>query len=185
MKKLTLIVSIMMALLILVAGPMTALAQDDGEAETDHPKSFWEGSLAIVAPRIAPVGEEISMTVFLRANQEPFPDAGVWALTREKAEVLKEELAALREGNNLASSDTDLESIISVHGTFLGRTDERGKLYHAFDEAGHYMLAAVKKHYFPGFTGINIGTRPRALGIEAPRRAPVGEEVTIIAFQRR
>ncbi len=185
MKKLTLIISVLMALLILVTGPMTALAQDDEEAEVDYPKSFWEGSLAIVAPRIAPVGEEISMTVFLRANQEPFPDAGVWALTKERAEVLKEELAVLREGNNLASSDTDLEGIISIHGTFLDRTDEDGKLFHAFDEVGHYMLAAVKKHYFPGFTGINIGTLPRALGIEAPRRAPVGEDVTITVFQRR
>ncbi len=81
MKKLTLIISVLMALLILVTGPMTALAQDDEETEADSPKSFWEGSLAIVAPRIAPVGEEISMTVFLRANQEPFPDGGVWALT--------------------------------------------------------------------------------------------------------
>jgi hypothetical protein len=184
MKKLTLIVSVLMVLLILVAGPMTALAQDDDETEASHPKSFWEGSLAIVAPRIAPVGEEISMTVFLRANQEPFPGAGVWALTKERAEVLRKELATLREGNNLASAATDLESIVSVHGIFIGRTGEDGRLYHAFDEAGHYTLAAVKKHYFPGFTGINVGMRPRGLGIDAPRRAPVDEDVTITVFQR-
>jgi hypothetical protein len=185
MKKLSLIVSVLMAMLILVAGPMTALAQDEGETEVDHPKSFWQGSLAIVAPRMAPVGEEISMTVFLRINQEPFTGAGVWALTKEQKEVLREELEALREGNNLASMDTDLESIVSVHGTFIGRTDEDGKLYHAFDEAGHYALAAVKKHYFPGFTGINIGMRPKGLGIEAPQRAPVSEDVTMTVFQRR
>ena len=185
MKKTTVILSILMALLTLVIGPMTVLAQSDDEVAADRPGSFWEGSLAIVAPRIAPVGQEISMTVFLRANQEPFPGAGVWAITKERAEVLREELATLREQNGLASADTDLEGIISIHGTFLGRTDENGKLYHTFDEAGHYLLATVKKHYFPGFTHINIGTLPRALGIEAPRRAPVGEDVTINVFQRR
>jgi len=185
MKRTTIIISALMALLILIMGPMTALAQSDEATDAARPKPFWKGSLAIVAPRLAPVGQEISMTVFLRVNQEPFPDAGVWALTRERAEVLKEELAALREQNGLASADNDLEDIISIHGTFIGRTDENGKLYHTFAEAGHYLLAAVKKHYFPGFTRINIGTLPRALGIEAPRRAPVGEDVTMTVFQRR
>ena len=35
MKKLTLIISVLMALLILVGGPMTALAQDDEETEAE------------------------------------------------------------------------------------------------------------------------------------------------------
>jgi len=184
MKKTAIIISVLMALLVLVTVPMTALAQSDENAEVERPKPFWKGSLAIVAPRIAPVGQEVSMTVFLRANQEPFPGAGVWAITRERAEALQEELAALREAGSLASADTDLEGIFSIHGDFLGRTDGKGKLYHSFDEAGYYLLVAAKKHYFPGFTRINVGMRLLALGIDAPRRAPVGEEVTMTVFQR-
>ena len=147
-KKWAGIISALMVPLIVALCPTSVLAQSEEEAVVGS-KPFLRGSLAIVAPRIAVVGKEISMTVFLRANQETFEGAGVWALTRDEAEVLKEEMSALREDGSLTAEEKDYEALASVHGTFLGRTDEDGKLYHTFEEAGSYVLAAVKRGYFP------------------------------------
>ncbi|NIO06702.1 MAG: hypothetical protein GTO40_01455, partial [Deltaproteobacteria bacterium] len=76
------------------------------------------------------------------------------------------------------------ESLVDIHGDFLGRTDEDGELTHAFAEAGGYLLVAVKRGYIPGFSPIGVGIKPKAIGLHAPWRALVGQEVTITAFQR-
>ncbi len=182
MKKWQTLVVTVMALLLAVLSPMTALAQsDDAEVESSGPKI--KGSLAIVAPRMSFAGQEISMTVFLRADQEPFPGAGIWALTQDEADALRAEIEALREEGSLAA-ETDYEAMVDARGIFLGRTDGDGKLFHTFTESNVYFLVAVKKWYFPGFTRINVRDMSRALGIEAPRRAKPGEEITITTFQR-
>lgn len=183
MKKWLVPIAALLALLVFAMGPISALAQSEEEA-APGPKPLWRGSLAIVAPRMAPVGKEISMTVFLRANQEPFEGAGIWALTRDSAEILKEEMAALRAEAGPTAIDGEIEALMNIHGTFLGRTNEDGKLYHTFEEAGGYRLAAVKTGYFPGFTAINVRDMPRALAIESPRQAPVGKEISMTVFQR-
>jgi len=161
MKKRSVIIVAIMALLLLALSPISTLAQSD-EAAVASSKPSLRGALAIVAPRVAAVGKEISMTVFLRATQEPFEGAGIWALTRDKAEVLKEEMSALREDGSLAAAEKDYEALVDIHGIPLGRTDEDGKLYHTFTEAGGYLLVAAKKGYFPGFTPIGIIDTPEA-----------------------
>ena len=181
--KWSVIIPVLMATLLLALSPTAALAQGEEDAATGS-KPVLQGSLAIVAPRIARVGQEISMTVFLRATQEPFEGAGVWALTRDQAEVLREQMTALREDTSLTDEEKDYEALADIHGTFLGRTGADGKLYHTFTEAGAYVLVAIKRGYFPGFTSIYVGEIPRALAIEAPKRAKVGEEVTMTVFQR-
>lgn len=182
-KKWSVVIPVIMAALLLVLSPASALAQSDDEAASG-PRPFGKGSLAIVAPRLAGVNQEISMTVFLRYNQEPFEGAGVWALTRDEAEALREEIKALRESEGFSEEGADYEAVADVHGRFIGRTDENGKLRHSFGEAGNYVLAAFHQGYFPGFTVIHIGELPRALAIEAPKRAPVGEEVIMTVTQR-
>ena len=179
MKKWMVIITATMALLLLALSPMAALAQSEDEVMADSRPSL-KGALAIVAPRIAGVGKEISMTVFLRATQEPFEGAGVWALTRDEAEVLREEMAALREDGSVAAADKDYEALVDIHGAFLGRTDEDGKLYHTFVEAGGYLLVTVKRGYFPGFTPIGIrdvpesGPMPEQLSTESSIRSVTG-----------
>ena len=181
--KWSVIIPVFMAALLLVVSPTAALAQSDDDSATDS-KPAMQGALAIVAPRIARVGQEISMTVFLRSNQEPFAGAGVWAFTREKAEILRQEMTALRDNTSLTAEEKDYESLADIHGTFIGRTGDDGKLYHTFREEGVYVLAAIKRGYFPGFTSIFVGELPRALAIEAPRKAKVGEEVNMTVYQR-
>jgi hypothetical protein len=125
-------------------------------------------ALAIEAPRRAPVGEEVTMTVLQRGTEEPVEGAGIWALTRDNAEVLREEMKELKEDTSIAAEDKDYEALVDIRGTFLGRTDEDGELSHTFTEAGGYLLAAVKRGYFPGFAPIGIGSIniPQALAIK-------------------
>jgi len=75
-KRWPVIIPVLMATLLLALSPTAALAQNEEETLTDSKPSL-KGSLAIVAPRVALVDQEISMTVFLRATQEPFEGAGV------------------------------------------------------------------------------------------------------------
>ena len=139
-------------------------------------------TLGIRAPRVAPVGEEVAITVFDRQTKEPVEGAGVWLVSKEKAEELKAEIAALRADG---AAEQDYESVVSLHGKFLGLTGVNGQVWWTPEEAGIYLLVAVKGGYIPGFTLIRAGQVVKALGIRAPRVAPVGEEVTITVFDRQ
>ena len=182
-RKWAVIIVTLMALLMLVstAGPTLAQSEQDGTASS-QPR--YKVGLAIVAPRWAPVGQEVSMRVFERLNQNPIEGAGIWALTRDEAEALKQEMTSIRETSDSANQEPDYESLANVHGTLLGRTDGNGRLRYAFTEEGDYVLVAVKRGYFPGFAPIAIRALPDALAIEAPRWSPVGQEVTMTVFQR-
>ncbi|MFC1948766.1 hypothetical protein ACFLW0_01130 [Chloroflexota bacterium] len=184
-KKWAVVIPVLMAAIILALTPAAVMADNEATTVTDSTTSMPDG-LAIVAPVAARVGQEISMTVFLRSNQEPFPGAGVWAFTREQAEIMRQEMnAASADGTVTASAEAkDYEALANIHGTFLGRTDERGKLYHAFSEKSTYVLGAFQRGLVPGFTHIRIGETPRALAIRAPQSAKVGEEVTMTVYQR-
>jgi len=182
-KKWPGIMALLLALLVLVSTAVPTVAQS-AEEETAGPEPVRREALAIVAPWGALVGEEVSMSVFQRRTQEPVEGAGIWALTRGEAEVLKEQLAEARGKNGVAAGEQDYESLVSIHGTFLGRTDGNGRLKYTFAEEGEYVLVAVKQGYFPGFAPLRIRTIPKALSIEAPRSAEVGEEVTMTVYQR-
>jgi len=141
-------------------------------------------ALGIRAPRTAPVGEEVTITVFERGTGEPVEGAFVFALSRDNAEALKAEIATLREHSATDAADIDYKALADIYGEFIDITDENGEVHHAFDEAGWYLLLAVKLDYLPAFRPIHIGTVPTALVIRAPRTAPVGEVVTIGVFDR-
>ena len=130
--------------------------------------------LTLWAPYRSLVGQDVTMTVYQRGTTQPVEDAGIWAITRADVEVLKEEMAALRESANVSSGEMDYEALINVHGTFLGRTDERGQLVHAFREEGSYLLVTVKRGYFPGFSPIHILTIPTS---DVPRDSVEREKV--------
>ena len=177
------IITVAIALLVLAVNVVPTLAQSQGELLID-PEPVPPAMLAIKAPRVAPVGAEVTMTVFQRGTQSPIEDAGIWALTRNEAWMLKAEMTRIRERGDFAIQEQDYESLVSVHGTLLGRTDGNGQLRHTFDEEGGYLLVAVKTGFIPGFAPIAVRTIPDALGIKAPRVAPVGAEMTMTVFQR-
>jgi hypothetical protein len=141
-------------------------------------------ALVIRAPKAAPVGEEVTIGVYERGTGEPVEGAGVWALSRDNAVALNEEIASLKE-EAVSVADIDYEALVSVHGELIDYTDENGEVHHVFDEAGWYLLVAVKPGCLPGFAPIRIGTPPKILGIRAPRIARTGDEVTIGVFERK
>ncbi len=182
-KKWITILPILVVTAILGLSPVTAMAADEDIA-AENPEYPYSGSLAIVAPRIALENQEISMRVFLRWNQEPFEGAGVWAFTRDGAEIMKEEFRKLAEDQSTPVEKKDYEALASLHGTFIGTTNRDGRVYYSFENKGTYLLAAVKRGYFPGFTTIRIGTLPKAMVLDAPQKARVNENVTMTVTQR-
>jgi len=181
MKKWQVLTATAMALVMTASLPLAAFAQRADEATAAKPP--LKGSLAVVAPRQIPVGKEMSLGVFQRENQEPVPGAGVWALTRENAEGLKND-SALK--NKIASAeDVDYEAELGSRGTFLGRTGGDGRIHHTFAQAGTFVLVAAKKSYVPDFYPIVVRTLPiDALVISAPRTSPPGESVTMTVTEK-
>jgi len=84
-------------------------------------------------------------------------DAFVFALSRDNATALNEEITRLREAGEIAAADIDYKALAEVYGELIGITNERGEVYHAFDETGWYLLLTVKPDYLPGFATIRIG----------------------------
>ena len=183
MKKWLTMLPILVVTAVLCLSPVIAMAADE-DVSVANPEHPYIGSLAIVAPRIAMENQRISMRVFLRWNQEPFEGAGVWAFTRDQAEIMKEEVRRLAEDESTPVDKKDYEALASVHGTFIGATGSDGRVYHGFEATGIYLLAAVKRGYYPGFTTIRIGTMPKAMVLDAPQKALVNETVTMTVTQR-
>ncbi len=182
-KKWITILPVLIITVILGLSPVIATAADE-EIATANPEDPYLGSLAIVAPRVAMENQRISMRVFLRWNQEPFEGVGVWAFTRDQAEIMKEEVRKLAEDQSSPVEKKDYEALANIHGTFIGMTGSDGRVYHSFENRGFYLLAAVKRGYFPGFTTIQIGTVPKAMVLDAPQKAFVNETVTMTVTQR-
>ncbi len=125
--------------------------------------------LSVKAPEIALVGQQVTISVTERYTSEPVAMAGVWAI----------------DMNDIVVDVEDAEIFTSLAeslGEFLGWTDNTGNVYHAFNEAGRYVLVAVKADYRPGFTRISVVVP--ALAIKAPEFALVGQEVTITVFEK-
>ena len=169
-KWMSVMMAVPMAFLLLTTTAVPTVAQSEDELTVD-PSPVRRAALAIRAPKAARVGEEVTMAVYQRGTQEPIGNAGVWALTRDQATILKDEMAQIRAEGEAATQDIDYESLVSVRGTLLGRTDENGQLTHTFDEAGGYLLVAVKRGYFPGFATI---------GIRAPQTVEIMDSQRIV-----
>ena len=182
-KKWQIMVALVLSLVTLITVGLPALAEDEEPAATDS-LNLSRGALAIIAPWTVPVGKEFTVRAFLRENQEPFPGAGVWAINQDTDQALKEELSQLRQDYGPTDEEKDYESILNVHGIFLGRTGGDGRLACTFEQAGKYILVAARNGYLPGCTHITARLTVKALGIQAPKRTPVGEEITIAVFAR-
>jgi hypothetical protein len=112
-------------------------------------------ALAIRAPDVARVGQLVTITVVEKYVGVPVAKAGVWAV----------EVKDIRNDTNNA------EAYISVAekcGHFLGWTDDNGNVFHRFNEAGRYVLVAVKHGLIPGFHRITI------LSLQPVSEQPVG-----------
>jgi hypothetical protein len=180
MKKWQIILASLMALLIMVVTPLSIMAAKD-KTTNIAARPNLQGALAIVAPRVVHTGAEMSLTVFLRKDQTPAADAGVWAVSKDSATTLKEDIKALREKGLDNVTVGDYEAILESNADFIANTDENGKIIHTFNENGNYLLVAVKPGYVPAFSPLAVRN---VLAITGPKRAAPGEEVTFSVTQK-
>lgn len=183
-KKWQVTVAAIMAMLVMVISPLGAFAATNDQASAGA-RLQWEGGLAIVAPRAAPINQEVSLGIFLRQNQEPVAGASVWAATKDAAESLKNEMQTLKEkGANLTESD--YEAVLNNKAFRIGTSGTDGRLVYTFKEAGQFVMIAFKAHFFPDIAGIVVGEKQgarSALDIHAPKQANVGESIIISVFE--
>jgi hypothetical protein len=184
-KKWSILVAVLMALVTLTMSVAPSLAQDDAVSlSAAEPSYSVRDGLALIVPLGAPVDTPVTMTVLKRSDASPAEGAGIWALTPDNAEILRQRITAMQESGEISSTDVDWDAIVQIYGRFLGRTDERGKLTATFGEPGHYVLWAVKRGYVPGRSSIVIGGGLKALEIKAPDRAPVNERFSIMVYEK-
>ncbi len=143
-----------------------------------------QNALAIRAPQQADVNVSVTIGVYEPSSGTPVSGAGVWALTRDQAETLRNDLAAMKEAGQTLNADTDWDSILNGRGIFLGRTGDTGEVTASFAEAGGYLLLAAKTGYLPARARILIGSRPQPLTLQVQGRAKVGEDVPIHVMDR-
>ena len=100
-KKWSSIAVTLLVLAVLVSTSTPVLAQNQNEASVPRPV-FTDG-LAILAPRISPIGEEVTMTVFERSTQNTVKDA-----------------ANIPRGIEFAQSIEGLNGVLIVAGDEMG-----------------------------------------------------------------
>ena len=147
-KKWFVMMSALMALVLLFTG-LPAMAQADTDETTDV--VTMPNTLVIRAPQVAYVDQEVTIGVFEQGTGAPVGGAFVFALSRDNAEAFQAEMATLREDTATDADGVDYQSLAETYGELIGITGNNGEVYHAFDEAGWYLLLAVKGGYYPGF----------------------------------
>ena len=185
-RKWTGILTVLVAMMILASTAVPAFAQSEALSAEANPQPILKRALAIKAPRIAPPGEEITITVYERRTHEPVAAAAVWALTRDNAKALQQEIAELRPNTETIDEEQDYEARVrSLGGIWLGTTNEDGNVRHTFNQTGKYLLIALKNGHIPGIAPLAVKVHPKGLIIRAPRVAQPDTEVTMAVCERQ
>ena len=140
--------------------------------------------LDVKAPRIAMIGEPVTITVVAQGIQLPVSRASVYVL--KVGEFLANESIETVVPPEASDADEAVEYAVEVKkaGAFIGYTDDEGKVVHSFIRTGRYALVATKDGYIPGFAQIVITIAgQRALDVVAPGAAAEGRPVTIKAVE--
>ena len=156
MKKWTVIAGTVMALALVVVTPVAVLAQP---ATTSADAARLKGILAVQAPRKATVGEPVTIRVIGRISRDPVEGVGVWAVTKDEAKAVQEKIAGLKQSN---ADNATIQAAVETESTPTGShrpTDANGKVTHAFQNAGGYLLVAWKPGFLPGYQPIVVVAR--------------------------
>ena len=145
--------------------------------------------LAIRAPRVAEVGQEVTIKVVERHVHQPVARAEVYAVkvgeANEVTEPSEVSMVIIKADSTDSAEAEQYLALAKQREGFIGLTDSNGKISHEFKEAGRYVLVAIKDGFRPGFARIGIKfSLVRALAIRAPRTAEVDQPVTIGVTER-
>ena len=179
MKKWTIIMASVLALIALIVTPFSVMAAGQDATVSTNPAPRVH--LAIVQPWEVRVGQSMQLTVFERLNQTPISSASVWTVTKDKADTVKDAIKALIAKGLANVTEKDFEDILNTNGTLLGQTDTNGKLTHTFNDPANYLLVALKDGYLPGYSCLAVR---EVLSISAPKKAAPGDKVTITVDQK-
>lgn len=127
-------------------------------------------TMAIKGPASAYIGQTCEFTVCETNSRAVVAGAGVWAFL-------------VTDNTTLPGTEDDLASVIQDRGIFLGLTNNLGQVYHAFTEAGPYLLLAIKSGYKPAFSKILI-EEMKELVIRAPETVRVFRPVPIRVVEK-
>jgi hypothetical protein len=168
-----------------------------------------EKGLMIKAPSSAEVNTPVTITVLERNSYEPVARAAVYAkkigeittsevqttsisgttdttIKQVKPSMITSKQVITARPAIAAVDDAQQVEEIRREGFLIGYTNERGEVEHRFSDTGHYIMAAIKDDYAPGFARISIIlANQKALGIRAPGWAKVEEPVTFLVYDRR
>lgn len=163
-RKLACALAVILSLIVMMTSAGVAFAQEDSEAASQVP------ALAVTAPRTVAIGEAVRIAVTDLNAGNPVSGVEVWAWRWPLVRPLA----------------TDAQSIVPPgwHHQFLGTTGDDGKVTPApaFEDAGRFLIIATHSGYAPGLHIIVV--KPKALAVEAPEKAAVGEPVTIRVVDR-
>ncbi len=146
--------------------------------------------LDIKAPPSSPTGQAVTITVFDRQTQNVVEKAGVYAVKVNAIPVPP------TTGNSTASQKiivgepsnvTEAEQYVTLakqKGIYLGETGKSGTVAYTFNDPALFILVATKDDFRPGFSRINVLSAKKALLMDAPIEAFVGEAVSIIVKER-
>jgi hypothetical protein len=180
MNKWKIILATVLAVLVLIATPLAIMAQGQTAANTSR-INFPKVHLAIIQPWGVRVGQEMQLTVFERLNQGPAEEAGVWIVSKDKIDAVKQAIKGLAAQGLANINEANYENILNAKGTFLDHTDSHGKIFHTFTEAGNYALVALKPGYLPGYSVLAVRD---LMAISAPKKAAPRETVIITVNQK-
>jgi hypothetical protein len=181
MKNWKMVLSSLLALLIMIVTPLSVTAASNNETLDAAAVPVLKGALEIVAPRIAHPGSEVFLTVFLRKDQSVVEDVEIWAASKNSVMTLKNVANALRKKRIGDLTGDNFQSLLEANAEKIGVTDEDGKLTFTLNEAGKYILLAVKSGYRPDFS---ILTVRNILVIDGPEKALSGDNVTFSVSEK-
>jgi hypothetical protein len=154
MKKWKIVLGLILATVVVVAVPLTVMAQTPTTPSAASAKRL-QGTLALVAPRVVQAGHEMQLTVFLRRNQGPVPGVGIWLVSQDKIAALKQAVQDLKKNGPL-NPDQDYSANLGLHANKIGTTGPDGRLQTSVAQPGRYLLVAYKKGYFPDWSLMGV-----------------------------
>jgi hypothetical protein len=121
--------------------------------------------MALKAPDLAQVGEEVVITAFEPDNGPVIAGAAIWALS-------------LTNDNVPPGTENNIVDVVKSQGFLLGYTNNLGQVSYKFQLAGRYLLMGLKDGYTPAFAKITI-KEGKELVVKAPETVQLLEKVPI------
>ena len=168
---------LMIALALVTIIPATApVIADSGDKE--KPAASFPAALVIKAPNRVELGQSVNIAVFGKRGHDQISGASVYSI---KADDL-----VIKPGSeNYTALITEYAALIESKGTLIGTTSDNGTLDYQFTDAGHFVLAAAKDGFIPGFSRLTVSSTPeKALAIKSPSSAALNETVTFTVIER-